>query len=106
MGPMMCGNFWPHSTRGQGNPLILEGQIRVLGPDSSLEEIRALSARRNILARNQTVPPSTFSTFLQFQKRYRWICGFLAPAEMAADFLGESPRCTVNRPKTRQPSMD
>src|SRR5882762_815220 len=75
-------------------------------PGSSFEEIRARNARRNILVRNQTLPPSTLSTFLQFQKRYCRICGCLAPAEMDADFWGESPRCTVNRPMTRQPSTE
>jgi hypothetical protein len=32
--------------------------------------------------------------------------GRLAPAEIAADRLGESPRLTVNRPKTMQPSTE
>jgi hypothetical protein len=86
--------------------LILEDQIQAFKLDSNFEKIRARRDRRDILARNQTLPPSNLSAFLQFQKRYCRSCGCLAPAEMAADFWGESPRCTVNRPKTRQPSTE
>jgi len=68
---------------------MLANQIQVLEPGSSFEEIWARSARRDILARNQNLPPSTFANFLQFQTRYCWNCGSLALDEMAADFLGE-----------------
>ena len=68
---------------------MLENQIQTFESVSWREEILARCARNKILARNQTFPPSTLSTFLQFQKRYCWICGCLAPAEMAPDLLGE-----------------
>jgi hypothetical protein len=68
---------------------MLANQFQVLEPGCSFEEIWARSARTNILARNQNLPPSTFANFLQFQMRYCWNCGSLAFDEMAADFLDE-----------------